>query len=209
MIRLILSFFLLLILLETSFAGKFLPNAFEAQFDQQKMKKLKKSSSNVVVSQIEIKYKFPSNINFKTIGDSETQYVCNQDMVWIYTPPFIPGEKGEVRVGNSSKFCYSKIFDALSHGLKTNKLYKVKKVSDRLYDLMFSEKAQSQIPYKKISLEFKGQSSFQNISKISLFKELDKSPVVLVTKSLVAKKNISQSEFEFKIPENTNKIKMK
>jgi outer membrane lipoprotein-sorting protein len=207
MMRLLVSIFLLLLLVETSLAGKFLPNAFEGEFRQEKKNIITKK---VMSSLLEIKYSFPNNIYFKTFGDSEIHYICNSSRVWIYTPPFIPGENGDVKVGNSNKFCYSKIFDALSNGFKNNSLYQVKKISAKEYDFIFKAKAKAQLELSKLSLEFKTEkTNFSDISKIILYKVGDKHPVSLITKSLKIKNSLPAELFIFKVPKNTEVTKMK
>jgi outer membrane lipoprotein-sorting protein len=197
----------LLLLVETSLAAKFLPNAFEGEFRQEKKNIITKK---VMKSSLEIKYSFPNNIYFKTFGDSEVHYVCNSSRVWIYTPPFIPGEKGDVKVGNSNKFCYSKIFDALSHGFKNNSLYQVKKISAKEYEFIFKAKAKAQLELSKLKIEFKAEKTkFSDIAKIVLYKVGDSNPVSLIAKTIKVKNSLPADLFIFKIPNNTETTKMK
>lgn len=205
--RLILATFLVLVLIETSFASSFLPNAFEGKFKQEK---IDLASKRKISSYIEIKYSFPNNINFKTLDETETQYICNSSKVWVYNPPFIPGEKGTVKVGNSSKFCFSKIFDILKNGLKDNSLYTVKSLKKNIVQISFEAKAKKQLDLSRLKLEFSNeQKKFSQLVKITLFKDEKSSPVSMTTQSLKVKKSLPDSNFIFEIPKNTNIQEMK
>lgn len=206
MIRLIIGIFLLLILIETSLASAFMPKAFIGNFTQEK-KDI--NSSKKRVSQIEIKYSYPTNIYFKEFSEVETHYVCNSKKVWKYNPAFIPGEKGVVSIGDSSKFCFAKVFDVLKPGLKSNKLYEVKELSSKEFELRFAEKVQNQINLQKLQLVFKSSEKiFTNLSKINIFYKESKTPVTLLPKKIKIKASIPASSFNFIIPENTSRQKM-
>ncbi len=120
------------------------------------------------------------------------------------------GEKGLLKKGSSSKYCYSKIFDSLNKGLVDNKLYKVKKAKNDLFNIFFEPKARKQLGVTKMSLKFDGKKrKFQNISILKLFYQGEKNPVLLKRKTLKVKKKFPKGTFSFKTPSNTEVQSMK
>lgn len=209
MVRILLTLFFVLALLDTAFAG-FLPKAFEAEFTQETKSKI---SKRVRKSKLKIKYQFSSNINFKDLA-TDTLYICNKKDVWIYTPPLVdfPGEKGQVRIGSSSKYCYSKIFDSLSKGLTNNNLYTVKKNNTKKYTLTFSKKAKAQLGFEKLEILFKKQAkkiSFLDVDRMNIHYTDQKHPTILVNDKIKKKKNFPKGTFIFQVPKNTDIQKMR
>lgn len=203
-IKLFLIFILGLFLVDSSFAG-FIPAAFEGDFTQ--VKKTRRGSERK--APVKIQYAYPENIrlDIKEKG-IRTLYVCNSKKTWIYSPG-LSGEAGEVRVGGSSKYCYSKIFRALNRGLKTNKLYTVKKESSSKYLLEFSKSFAETLGFDKVRIHFSGKKlSFTEVKKLELIVG-EKPSVSLVKNSLVIKKKIKPSLFNFKIPKGANVQNMK
>ena len=127
--------------------------------------------------------------------------------VWV---PFIEGEKGEVKVGDSSKYCYVKLFDALNRGLKSNDLYKVK-LNKQTAELDFTTKATAQTQIKKVILSFDKENSknltIKDVKKMEFWDTQKKKPTVFRFKSIDTKAKLDFIDFEFKIPENTNVTK--
>jgi outer membrane lipoprotein-sorting protein len=207
MFRAIVAFFFILLLVDTaSSASRFLPKAFEANFDQEKKSPI---SKRITRSSIKIKYQYPSNFFLKELSENTT-YICNKKNVWFYSPPFSPGEKGLLKVGASNKYCYSKIFDSLKKGLKDNTLYKVKKGSKNSYSILFEPRAKAQLGISKMNLVFqKSDYVFKNIAKLDLYYTGEKNPVTLKRKSLKVVKGFSKSTFNFKTPKNTETQSMK
>ena len=123
----------------------------------------------------------------------------------MYQPPFMEGEKGTVSISNSSASCYSKLFDAFNQGLRDNELYKVKKLADNSYDLIFSKGMAEQLKYIKANLSFKSKKTqFENIKAIKLFTEDQKKPDLLNVDNFEVVKGFKKTTFEFVIPPNTN-----
>lgn len=191
-----------LIIISSKSWSVFLPKTFEARFDQ-----VTKSLRREKTSPVKVVYKFKSNIIFEVSGDTPVTYVCNKDKVWIYNPPFIEGEAGELKVGDSSKYCYSKLFDTLSKGLESNKLYKVKK-TDKYATIIFSEDVASQLSIEKITMSLKQDisktTSFKDVLSMQIYKLNEKNPVTLNLKSIKSNISIDDSKFIFNIPKNTN-----
>lgn len=193
--------------IEFACASSFLPKQFEANLEQQ-IERVAAKKKSIDKSNVLMKYMFPNHIYFN-VADADTPvlYICNKSKTWLYNPPFVEGEKGEVIVGSSSKHCHVKIFDALSNGLKNNNIYNVK-TRGKVAKLSFSKKAQTQLAIDTIELVFKNtisaQTTISDISQMSVFKLGQKKPTVFIFKSLLINQKIKKSDFIFKIPENTN-----
>lgn len=199
-------FFITFLITNIAWAG-FLPKSFEADFDQ-----VTKSLRKEKVSPVKVFYKFQSNIFFKVSGDTPVTYICNKNKVWIYNPPFIEGESGELMIGDSSKYCYSKFFDALSKGLDNNALYTVKKNTNTAV-LTFESKAANQLSIREVKLVFKSPisntSSLNDIDYMSIYKLNENRPVTLKLKQMKTDVAIKDSKFVFDTPSNTNVKMMK
>lgn len=194
-----------LLLVLNSYAG-FLPAGFEADFTQQT-----KTIRGVKEDPVKVFYKYRGNIYFDVKGSAPTLYICNNKKVWIYNPPFVEDEKGELKVGDSNRYCYSKFFDSLSNGLQDNKLYKVKK-TDKKAELVFTKEAKDQLSIEKVIIEFNkaitDKTSILDVEKFSIYNVNKKDPVILSTKSIEPKNDLKDSKFEFIAPKNTNITEM-
>lgn len=201
MIRVFLCTILFFAMLESVLAG-YVPRAFEGEFVQTK----KSIISGSLVSNITLKYQFRGNVYMKAAGDNdETIYVCNPKKVWIYVPPLFEGEKGEVKIGNSSQYCLSKIFDKLNQGLKSNNDYSVKKLKGNIYLLEFSKVNEKKLGYQKFELVFKDSSAkFSDLKLMRMYSRNDKNPTVLTKKLLKVSKGFPRGTFHFNPPKNTN-----
>lgn len=192
-------------LLDTAFA-KFMPRAFQAELDQVITSRIGNKKKTTPVT---MKYLFSNNLIFDVKSeDSPLTYVCNKTTTWMYQPPWDPSEKGEVKIGESSKYCYVKIFDALSNGLKSNKLYSVKKDGKEV-ELEFNKIAMAQTQIRKAKIYFKNaisnKTSIIDVDYMELWKLDEKKPLTFKFKSFDTKRNITVDDFTFKVPENTNK----
>lgn len=180
----------------------FLPKTFEADFEQ-----VTKTLRSEKKSPVKVFYKFQSNIFFEVTGDTPITYVCNKDNVWIYNPPFIEGEPGELKVGDSSKYCYSKLFDTLSKGLESNKLYDVKAI-DKEAILTFSQQVANQLSIEKVKIilnkSVHSSATLNDVSSMHIYKLNENNPVILNLKLLKSDISIQDKKFIFIPPENTN-----
>jgi len=205
MLRFVLALFLGLMLIDAALAD-FLPVAFDASFVQEKHSSV---SKNVDTTNLDIKYEFPGNFYLKE-ANNNTVYVCNADKVWYYTPPFIEGEPGLLKTGESSKYCYSEIFDTLKHGLKSNKKYTVSKMVDGGYEIDFTPKSRNKLGLSKLEISFKGKKElFMHIKELSLYYIGDKHPTKLKFKNFKVVKKFASEVFLFTPPENTEIQRMK
>jgi outer membrane lipoprotein-sorting protein len=196
-------FILFFALLDAAFGG-FLPKAFEAQLEQIVFSSVKNKE---VKTNVSMKYMFPSNIVFNVEGQAPVTYVCNSETTWMYNPPFMEGEKGTVKVGSSSKYCYVKLFDALSNGLKNNKLYKVK-TNKQVAHLTFFEKAKAQLNITKVDINFKKlinkMTKVSDINFMTVYYVGKNKPIKFGFKNVNTKSKLKKSDFVFTIPVNTN-----
>jgi outer membrane lipoprotein-sorting protein len=190
-------------LFDAAFA-RFLPKAFEANLDQIVFSSVKNKE---VKTNVSMKYMFPSNIVFNVEGQAPVTYVCNNETTWMYNPPFMEGEKGSVKVGSSSKYCYVKLFDALSNGLKNNKLYTVEK-KKKIAHLSFLEKAKAQLNITKVDITFKNlinkKSVVSDIDFMTVYYVGKSKPIKFGFKKINTKSKLKKSDFVFNVPKNTN-----
>lgn len=193
---------ILLIIISSKSWADFLPKTFEADFEQ-----VTKSLRGEKKSPVKVFYKFRSNIFFEVKGDTPVTYICNKDKVWIYNPPFIEGEAGELKIGDSSKYCYSKFFDTLSRGLEDNNLYKVSLGNNEAM-LTFSKKVSNQLSIEKVKIilnkSVSSMATFDDVKSMHIYKINEQNPVILNLKLLKSNISILDEKFKFKTPENTN-----
>lgn len=194
---LILTYFLL----STVDAATLIPRAFKADFIQQTEGRVSGKQEA-----IELNYQFPSRIKLKTVSD--VTYICNEKKVWIYTAPFLDGEKGQLQVGESSKYCYSKIFDALQSGTKNNKLYTIeeKKLSTII---KFTKAASEQLQVSQAVFSYDKQKNIKNLKEILLVYNNGAPNLTLILKKLNSVEKFPENYFVFEAPKNTETIKMK
>ncbi|MCO4754418.1 MAG: hypothetical protein KC478_08035 [Bacteriovoracaceae bacterium] len=194
---------ILTIFISFSALAGFLPKSFDAQFaDVRGTKEIP----------VNIKYKFPKQISYEVKGDAPLLYVCNEEKTWKYTPPFMEGEKGELAVGDSGQFCYSRIFDSLSQGLENNKLYKTVKKKKKAF-LTFNKDAKSQLGLEKIEIEFKeaigAKTTLGEAQNLKLFLTNKAEPVLLKLVKFEKNPKLTKKHFQFETPKNTNITQMK
>jgi outer membrane lipoprotein-sorting protein len=202
-----LSFVIILFfaIVELAVAADFLPKSFVASLEQQDVM-MSSKKGKIIKSAIDMKYLFPSNVYFN-LKDDAVVYICNKDKTWIYTPPWDPSEKGELTIGDSSKHCYVKIFDALSKGLTSNNIYTTVK-NKKIAKLSFKKDAQAQLGITIVELDFKSNisstSTIENVDKMRIYKVGKKKPTTFVFKEINTKAKLKKSEFNFTPPKNTN-----
>lgn len=186
--------------------GSFLPKDFEANFTQTFISSLSKKEK---ITHGKIAYKHPTKLYFEITGAEPIIYISNEKKSWIYTPPFVDGERGSLRISDSSKHSFTKFFDALALGLVTNKLYSVRSAEKEAL-LEFSKEVAKQIGIAKAKLIFKTsineKSTLKDVKKI-IFNYLVKKPeVTLEFLSFEDQVILSDEKFNFSIPKNTEII---
>ncbi|WP_299376616.1 hypothetical protein [uncultured Kiloniella sp.] len=134
----------------------------------------------------------------------------NKDQ-WGFLGP-MEGEKGELAVGDSGQFCYSRIFDSLSQGLENNKLYKTVKKKKKAF-LTFNKDAKSQLGLEKIEIEFKetigAKTTLGEAQNLKLFLTNKAEPVLLKLVKFEKNPKLTKKHFQFETPKNTNITQMK
>lgn len=196
-----IGFFLIIILvsLDTAMAQNFVPKSFSAKFEYQ-IPKLKGDPEKILV---DIDFEKTSNLVYEIKNPQHAvTFVCNSSKTWVYTPSFVKGMNGEVKIGDSSRYCFSKIFQALNHGLVDNKIYTVKK-TDNEYILTFTKAAKSSLDLDKIGLVFNKKENFDDIKLLKIYKAQNKAQIYEL-KELKKNVEFKKGHFEFSVPNNTN-----
>jgi len=198
--------FILLLLSTSLFASSFIPKEFEAKLDQVVKRRV---ANKISKEPLKLKYKYPKNIAMYL--DNMT-YICNAQTTWRYTPEFIEGQKGEVNIGKSSKYCFSSIFDALKYGFKKNDIYVVKKdIKNSIVVFEFKDKAQKSLSIS--SIEFKFDKKISNALTLKDVKTMkikypqkSKKDTLYEIKKISTSVNYTDADFIFNIPKNTKKV---
>ena len=178
--------------------SSFLPNSFKADFFQV----IKSSISNKEKKMKgKIDYKYPGHIWFEATYPDKIVFVSNPEKSWYYIAPWDEEEPGELTISNTNKNSLVRFFDLLRKGLKSNKMYTVKKVKEgRL--ISFNKKNQKEMGISSARISFKGKEHFKNISKVILVRT-DKSQVRLELNAIQPGLSFKKTHFIFKAPKNT------
>jgi outer membrane lipoprotein-sorting protein len=184
--------------------AKFIPNSFVGEFYEIHQG----SRGRVKKIPLKIRYLAKGNIYYESFDEDgllQLAYICNPKKTFKYNPPLFEDEKGELAVGDSNKFCYSKIFDSLRNGLVDNKLYAVKKEAKSAV-IEFKKDAEKQLGLKKINIVFKADNkeAITDIKTMEFFLNQKPDPVLIEFKSLNTEQKLNKKLFDFQIPENTN-----
>lgn len=203
MLRSILLLIAMFALIDVAMA-KFIPNSFVGDFYEVH----KGSRGRVKKIPLKIKYLAKGNIYYESFDEDgllQLAYVCNPKKTYKYTPSIFEDEKGELAVGDSNKFCYSKIFDSLGQGLKDNKLYKVEETKSGA-TINFEKNAEKQLGLKKINIVFKGEKkeTIEDIKSMEFYLNQKPDPVLIEFKSLNTQQKLNKTLFDFQVPKNTN-----
>lgn len=192
-----------ILMFQNSF-GAFLPNSFQANFEQSFISKIRK---RIKKSHGVIKYLYPSNVHFEVKTPSPVLFVTNKQNSWKYNPPFDSEDKGTVQEFKSDKLGFSKIFDVLKGGLVNNEVYKVDR-SKNTAILKFNQNFISNTNIAKIKMIFNDSKviSFENIEKMILIYS-DKKEITLKFTKFNKNKKFSKNQFVFSPPKNTETIK--
>lgn len=207
MIKAVLLLSFLMALADAGFASSkhFMPRAFQGEFVQiQKTKNPNKKNREIDTL---ISYQKPRNFRMysKDSVGQDTLYICNKETTWFYSAPFTEDSKGQLKKGDSSKFCYVKIFDALNKGLTSNNIYTVKKLNERKYQLNFNPDAAKEVHFDRVELNFDDMPlNFKNIESLTMYSTSRKQPFVLKRKSVQIKNKLDSKLFTFKAPDNTD-----
>ena len=191
---------ILMLIIPSLVRANFLPRSFSASFEQVYLssltKKEKKSWGN-------LSYKFPGNIKFEVQKPKKILFISNKKKSWIYRPPFIEGEKGELTIKNTSRTGLAALLDSLQLGLTNNAYYKVNK-NNKIVSLVFNIESEKKFGIKKGRLIFKTTNySFKNLVELKITYP-DKRKVSFKLSKLELDKNFKKNFFTFLPPKNTN-----
>ena len=177
----------------------FLPRTFEAKFKQVYKSSLR---GKMRKSECKMDYQYPERIRFITEKPDKITYVSNPFKTWYYVAPDFEGVPGELTVTPTSKNNpYSKFFDSLKKGMKSNDLYSVKTSKEGTI-LTFKEKASKKVGVKEALLKFKGAKKFENVKAIVLT-YLRGKKVTLEFDSIKSGMKFPSHHFTFVAPKNT------
>ena len=159
-------FLLPFLLLPTlSFAKKFVPSSFSANY----VEKVKSVTGKNLESSGKIDYKYPGHIRFEVLRPeaSRTLFVVNPEKAWIYQPAFAKGEKDQVTVQKSANLPLIKFLDSVQDGLDKSKLFTKKYERNNLI-LTFVQGMQKEMGIKEVLLH-----SSKNAKEINELKGFD------------------------------------
>lgn len=183
----------------------FLPSSFSANFTQEYVSTLK---GKVKKGNGTVDYKYPGNIRFETNNPTHVLFVSNGKKNWYYSFPFIEGEEGELTEssGKDSVGFFTKFFDSLKNGLKSNQIYSVENNKNET-SILFKNKFQKEVGLKTAKLIFlTDKMEFNNIERIELeFLDLKKSTMKL--SEIKLNPTFDSEKFNFIPPKNTKLMK--
>ncbi len=183
-----------------------IPKSFQAQFS-----KTYKSIRNALKQEFgKIEYQYPGKLRLKLIKPEESEYVSNGKTSWLYKPPFIEGESGEVRIQDVKHIRLAHFFDLLKEEVKDNKIYKVTKRKDQLL-FIFTSKGTKEYALHKMKLIFKdgkGISNFSYLKEMDITQNDGKDIKFLLSK-VISNIGFKNNYFNFQIPPKTNVINYK
>ncbi len=196
MLIFIISFFI-----SASAKSNFLPETFSAKFEQVYISSLtKKEKKSFGV----LDYKFPGNIRFEVEKPNNIIFVSNNKTNWIYRPPFIEGEPGELTIKKSEEIGLSGLLDTLNQGLDDNPQFKIDKKENRV-KMIFNPKTSEKIGLKEGLLIFKmGKPvGFDAVDEIEITYP-DQKKVSFKLSQINGKVTFPVDHFNFTAPKNTN-----
>ena len=173
----------------------FVPKKFSAAFTQeyksQVTGKIKRGMGNV-------DYEFPSRLRFEMTKPDPLIFITNMTQNWYYRPPFIEGEKGELKRNVKGGNVFSDFFDSLSEGLKSNAYYDVQLSRDQA-KITFKPDQVSELGLKAATLFFKNSKTrtFLNLKEIEMVYP-DERKTKIIFNSLKEAKEFSKNHFFFK-----------
>lgn len=182
--------------------SEFLPQSFRAKFTQKFKRSLhgKTKENNGTLD-----YRSPGNFRFELRGKTNMIVVSNPMKTWHYKPPFIKGERGELKVSATKKNTFVSFFEMISHGLKTNNDYTVAEIEGGV-KLTFSKDRVKEIGIKEGILFFKEKKKrlFENLESFALTYKNGKNAKFIFSK-IEINKLFTTKHFEFHAPPGTRK----
>lgn len=199
-----LIFFIFSFFAQTSFGyakSPFLPETFSAKFEQVYVSSLTKKEKK---SYGVLDYKFPGNIRFEVEKPNNILFISNNKTNWIYRPPFVEGEKGELTIKKSEEIGLSGLLDTLNQGLSDNPQFKIEKTGNKVR-MIFNSSTVEKIGLKEGLLVFQSPSKedFNSIVEIEITYP-DQKKVSFKLSQINPKVSFDSNHFTFEPPKNTN-----
>jgi outer membrane lipoprotein-sorting protein len=159
-------FFIISIFVRSSYGSAFLPLKFTAKFTQEYKSvvtgKIKKGNGH-------FDYQFPGMLRFEMSHPTPLVFITRANQNWYYRPPYIEGERGEVKKDVPGGQTISRFFDALSEGLENNNFYNVKRLGQKKVEINFTKNSAQELGIRNASLVFAGKKHmFTNLKQIDL-----------------------------------------
>ena len=173
----------------------FVPKKFSAKFTQEYKSQV---TGGLKTGQGKLDYEFPAKLRFEMINPDPIIFITNMTQNWYYRPPFIKGEKGELKKNVKGGNVFADFFDSLSEGLKDNNYYKVKISGDKA-EIIFSEAHGAELGLKSAQLFFKNVNdlNFINLKEINLVYR-DNRETKIIFDSLNPANTFSKNHFLFR-----------
>ena len=133
--------------------------------------------------------------------------VVSPKKTWIYQPPFMEGEKGQVTVEKKSSWPLLKTFDSLTKSLEASKEFS-HKYSGKKLSIIFTKASQERLGIKEVTFtakaEAKAVKSFSEFESMTLVKSDGKEQKYKF--SDIKTSAVDVANFSFDIPKNTKVI---
>lgn len=199
-----MKFILLFLFSFPAFSQSIIPNEFSASFEETLISSVtgKEIKSNGTIS-----YKYPSHLRLEVQEPEPSTVIVNPKRTWIYQPPFIEGEKGQVTVEKKSSWPLLQTFDSLTKSLEGSKEFSHKFSGNKLV-ISFSKESSSKLGIKEVTFiaqgEAKNVKSFSAFDSMTLMKADGKEQKYKFSNIKVGPTKVSQ--YSFDIPKNTKVI---
>lgn len=199
-----MKFILLLLISLPVFSKSIIPAEFTANFEEtiQSVVSGKELKSNGTIS-----YKYPSHLRLEVKDPEPSQVVVNPKKTWIYQPPFMEGEKGQVTIEKKSYWPLLQTFDSLTKSLEGSKDFTYKFSGKKLV-IVFTKEAVKKLGLNEVIFTAQGEAkaakSFAEFASMTLTKSDGK--VQLYKFSSIKIQAIDIEVFNFDIPKNTKVI---
>jgi outer membrane lipoprotein-sorting protein len=194
--------FFIIFAISQSHSKSFVPSSFSANFEEIIYKPAIKKE---VKSFGKIDYKFKGNIRYEVISPEPLLFVTNSQKSWVYQPPFVPTEHGNVTIQKSSNLPIIKILDSLNNGLEGSKLFATSYSGKDLL-LTFSPEMQKESSVKTLTLHTtKDAKSIQSLKEFDSLTLQHTDGKIVKMKLLEMKEDLKfdAKHFVFSVPEKT------
>jgi outer membrane lipoprotein carrier protein len=187
-------------------AANLVPNSFSTTFEET-TKSLVSGKDKKSYGKID--YKFPGQIRYEVTSPNPTTFVTNGKKSWYYTPPFVEGEQGEVKIMTSSHLPFARFLDSLNGGLEKSKHFTYHYKGN---DLILTFNKSSQKDTGLVEVQLHATKDARTVEKIKEFDFItlvrtDKQTVNLKFVEFKEDANFPSGHFEFAIPPKTKIVK--